>query len=85
MVASLHVGVPVCRKRSSCTSSSSDWMTGVFDPSSLDAWLSQVELEEVDNMRALNSLESGIPEGVRFLRKSSSTSVWLKTGEEMNC
>ncbi len=50
-VASLTVAAPVLKRLSSCSSSSSDWTTGVFDPSSLEAWLSQVELEEVDNIR----------------------------------
>lgn len=80
----LHVGTPVCNRLSSCTSSSSDWTTGVFDPSSLEAWLSQVEFEEVDNIRVLISQGSEILKDMSFLRNPSSfMSVWPRAGEEI--
>lgn len=76
---------PVCNRLSSCTSSSSDWTTGVFDPSSLEAWLSQVELEEVDNIRVLISQVSEILKDTSLLRNpSSSISVWPRAGKEMD-
>lgn len=59
-------------------------MTGVFDPSSLDAWLSQVEFEEVDNKRVLISQGSEILKDTSFLRSPSSfMSVWPSAGEEI--
>lgn len=83
--ALLAVRTPVCNRLSSCTSSSSDWTTGVFDPSSLEAWLSQVELEEVDNIRVLISQVSEILKDTSLLRNpSSSISVWPSAGEEMD-